>query len=81
MTTAACRLAQTDQFLRRARTPPATRRPCATLPRPQPLMRRRFTTPADASRKPAVFAADGPRTPTGRRPLQRPNIPANAQTP
>ena len=80
MATAANSLAQTDQFLRRARTPPPTRRPSATLPRPQPLMRRRSTIPAGASRRPAAFAADGPRTPTGRRPLSRPNIPA-ARTP
>ena len=36
MATAANSLAKADQFLRRARTPPATRSPCATLPRPQP---------------------------------------------
>ena len=81
MATAANSLAKADHFLRRARTPPATRRPCATLPRPQPLMRRHFDIPAGASRRPAAFAADGRRTPTGRRPLPRPNIPAAALTP
>lgn len=81
MATAACHLAQTDHFLRIARTPPPTRRPCATLPRPQSLMRRRSAIPAGASRKPAAFAADGPRTSTDYRPLPRPVIPANACTP
>ena len=81
MATAANSLAQTDQSLRRARTPPATRSPCATLPRPQSLMRRRSAIPAGASRKPAVFAADGPRTSTDHRASSRPNIPAAARTP
>ena len=83
MRTAANRPVKPDRFHRRACAPTAAevpRPPTAIAASPPPL-RRRSAIPAGASRKPAVFAADGPRTPTGRRPLSRPNIPANARTP